>query len=40
MNSLRLIIIAVLAGALAVSACGIKGDPVRPGTETEEQEDG
>ena len=40
MKPLHLIILALLAGALAVSACGMKGDPVRPGAETEEQEDG
>jgi predicted small lipoprotein YifL len=28
----RIALAAVLAGALAVSACGRKGDPIRPGS--------
>ena len=34
------ILIAALALALAVSACGKKGDPVRPDTTKEEKADG
>ena len=34
MNSFgRLILTAVLATALALSACGRKGDPIRPGSD-------
>ena len=29
----RIVLTALLAGALAVSACGLKGDPIRPGSE-------
>jgi predicted small lipoprotein YifL len=29
----RILLTALLAGALAVSACGLKGDPIRPGSE-------
>ena len=32
----RLAVTALLAVALAVSACGVKGDPVRPGQEDEQ----
>ena len=35
---LRLTILILMAGTLAVSACGKKGDPERPGTETEEEQ--
>ncbi len=35
-----LILIAVLASALAVSACGKKGDPARPDTKKEDKADG
>ena len=31
MTTIRFLLIALLAGSLAVSACGKKGDPVRPG---------
>lgn len=38
MNMIRLVLIGILAGTLAVSACGKKGDPKVPGAEqTEEQ---
>jgi hypothetical protein len=38
MKMLRLMLIGLLAGTLAVSACGKKGDPNRPtGEQTEEQ---
>ena len=33
-------LIVVLATVLAVSACGKKGDPDRPGAKTEEKTDG
>ncbi len=39
MNMLRLITMAVLAATLTVTACGKKGDPVRPGTEQQEESD-
>ena len=29
----RIVLTALLASALAVSACGLKGDPIRPGSE-------
>ena len=37
MTVVRLILMGLLAGTLAVSACGKKGDPVRPGQKQEER---
>ena len=37
MTVVRLILMGLLAGTLAVSACGKKGDPVRPGQKQEEK---
>ena len=37
MTVLRIILIGLLAGTLAVSACGKKGDPIRPGEKQEEK---
>ena len=37
MTVLRIILIGLLAGTLAVSACGKKGDPIRPGQKQEEK---
>jgi hypothetical protein len=34
----RLIALAALLGALALSACGVKGDPVRPGSEEDRKQ--
>ena len=36
----KLILMALLAGSLALGACGKKGDPIRPGTEKQEEKDG
>ena len=36
----RAAIVVALALALGLSACGRKGDPIRPGTETREKKDG
>ncbi len=33
MSIARIAMTALLAAALALSACGIKGDPIRPGSE-------
>jgi hypothetical protein len=33
MTIARIAMMALLAAALGLSACGIKGDPVRPGSE-------
>ena len=34
---MRFVLTALLVAGLAVSACGKKGDPIRPGTEKQEQ---
>ena len=36
-SALNLLLIGVLAGTMALSACGKKGDPVRPGQEKTEE---
>ena len=36
---MRVLLIALLAAGLAASACGKKGDPMRPGTEKEEKKE-
>ena len=36
--TLRLVALALLAALLSLSACGKKGDPIRPGEEPEERE--
>ena len=33
MSIARIMMTALLAAALGVAACGIKGDPIRPGSE-------
>ena len=33
----RLVLTALVAAALALSACGLKGDPVRPGSEKDKK---
>ena len=33
MNIARVAMTALLAAALSLAACGIKGDPIRPGSE-------
>ena len=38
MKPLRRAVLLLLVAALAVSACGKKGDPIRPGEEPEEQD--
>jgi len=35
MNAPRRFIVLILLAGLALAACGIKGDPVRPGAEDE-----
>ena len=37
MTAFRIFLIGLLAGTLAVSACGKKGDPIRPGQKQEEK---
>lgn len=37
---MKTVLIAVLVAGLTVSACGKKGDPVRPDTKKEEKADG
>ena len=37
MSMIRLLVMALLAGVLAVSACGKKGDPTRPGEKPEQK---
>ena len=38
MTKLRLAMMVLLAGAMVVSACGRKGEPLRPDAQQEEQE--
>jgi predicted small lipoprotein YifL len=41
MSIARLAMTALLAAALGLAACGIKGDPIRPGSEEDQKkEDG
>ncbi|MEM9139354.1 MAG: lipoprotein [Pseudomonadota bacterium] len=35
--TIRILMIALLAGTLGVSACGKKGDPIPPGQEEEKE---
>ena len=38
-TTLRFALIALLTGTLAVAACGKKGDPIRPGSDEDRQEE-
>jgi len=37
MTAARLLLAALVAASLAVSGCGIKGDPIQPGSEKDKK---
>jgi predicted small lipoprotein YifL len=37
MSAARILLATVLAAALSVSGCGIKGDPIQPGSEKDKK---
>ncbi len=39
MTIARIAMTALLAAALGLSACGIKGDPIRPGSEEDQKKE-
>jgi len=38
MSIARIAMTALLVAALAIAACGVKGDPIRPGSDQEPEE--